>query len=168
MKEILKRINDSQLSPNEYFLLYGLVYNLTVDNVDTEQTIKGLEEKGHMLDGVVVSSLFDEEQEDASIHMKAVQFAQIFPPIHLPTGVHARGKLYPLKQKLKAFLRIYNYDWDVIYEAADRYVKRYRDKGYSYMQNAPNFVLDKNGDSALALECDILQYNNVEDDNESI
>ncbi len=170
MKEILDKIIESGLTPNQYFLLYGLANKVSVPGIDEKAEIDILENLGHISNGEVTSDLFDERGEELGFHMKAVNYSRLFPPIILPTGVHARGKLHPVKTKLKAFIKAFPHDWDVIYQATEKYIERYRQAGYLYMQNASNFIFDKNGDSTLALEIDTLEYTASSGgiDNESI
>lgn len=156
MTELLNKINNSGLSPNEYFLLFSLINNLEVTNIDKEEEYKKLEKKGHLNNKEFTDSLLIKELSEQGLKMRVVEYMQIFPPIILPTGVHARGKLSPVLSKFKIFLELYNYDFPTIYAATEQYVTRYREQGYKYMQNASNFLLDKNGDSTLALECDTL------------
>lgn len=160
LKELVNKINDSGLSPNQYFTLYCLLNKLRLKTVDIKAELAGLEGTGHIQGGEITSKLFDEEEEEKGLHMRTVDFLQIFPPIYIPgTTIHARGKLHPVKLKLKAFIKTYNYDWDIIYEATDRFIRRHAENGYDYMQCASTFIFDKNGDSTLALECDTLEYN---------
>lgn len=163
MTEILKRINESGLSPNQYFLIFALTNKLDILNFDIETEKLILEEKGY-IEG---NELVNKELNEQALNAKAIQFSRYFPPIRLPSGVHARGRLYQIKQKLSIFLQQYSYDWDTIFQATEKYVHFYRSKGYMYMQNASNFILDKNGDSTLALECDSLAETEAVD-NESI
>lgn len=157
MLELLNKINESGLSPNQYFLIFAIRHKVELKNLDLDKEKEMLEAMGYLKDGELIDdSIVSKHLSEQALRMKAIQFSQIFPPVILNTGVHARGKLAPIRQKLGLFLLQYNYDWDQIYAAANQYINRYKAKGYSYMQNASNFILDKNGDSTLALECDTL------------
>lgn len=160
MTEVIKKINESGLSPNQFILLYCLYHELQVKGIDLEAEKRVLIEKGHLNeDGSLgVSQIISKELEEQALLSKTREFARLFPPIILPTKLPARGKLSQVKLKLKLFLQSYSYDWDLIYTATEQYVSRYRDEGYKYMQNASNFILDKNGDSSLAIECETLEY----------
>lgn len=169
MTEIIQKINESGLSPNQYFLLYALINKLELKTVDIEQETAILESLGHVDEGVITSSLFDKEMEEKGFKSRVTTYMRIFPCKYLPSGAHARGKDSPVITKLKAFMRAYPYDWDLIYRATEAYVERYKKTGYLYMQNASSFVFDKNGDSTLALECDtILEYNKENEDDFAI
>lgn len=153
MIDTLRKINESGLSPNQYFLLFALKNDVEIQNINIEQEKKVLEDMGYM-----DNSLLDQEMSEQAFKMKAIYYIQLFPPIVLPTGVHARGRLSQIIQKLKIFVNTYPHSWEKIYEATQKYIDRYRSNGYRFMQNASNFLLDKNGDSTLALECDTLEH----------
>lgn len=155
MLEILKKINESGLSPNQYFLLYALKASLRVDNIDLETEMLALKEGGYLEEDNQFLSM---ELNEQAFQHKATQLSQYFPPMILPTGLPARGKKSQVVSKLKVFVSTYPYDWDTIFSATQKYVARYRLQKFLYMQNASNFILDKNGDSTLALECDTLDY----------
>lgn len=160
MLEVIKKINETPLSPNQYLLLYALHHNVELKNVDIETEKQSLIEKGYLNNdhSLIDTELVSKELEEKAILEQTRRICSYFPPIILPTGLPARGKHSQIKLKLKIFLQTYNYSWTTIYEATERYVNRYREQRYKYMQNASNFILDKNGDSTLATECEILEH----------
>ncbi len=158
MTEILEKIKNSGLSPNQFFLLYAMTKGITAA-VSTESDIKVLEDGGFIKNGDVINDIFT-DPEGPGFHMRCVNYVRYFPPIVLPSGIHARGKMTPVKVKLKAFIKAYPYDWDLIYTATEKYVVRQAHDGYRFMQTASSFIFDKNGDSTLALECDTVEYMN--------
>lgn len=150
-------------------LLYSIINKVELNNIDIDQETAVLESLGHIEEGVITSNLFDQELEEKGFRSRVVTYMRLFPCRHLPSGVHARGKESPVIVKLKAFIKAYPYDWDLIYRATEAYVARYKPTGYLYMQNASSFVFDKNGDSTLAIECDtILEYNKENSDDFAI
>jgi hypothetical protein len=163
LTEILNQINESGLSPNQFFLLYAIKNRLELKNIDTEKEKAYLEDKGYLTDELVLNDIFEYQREEEEFNKKATAFQLIFPLAIIPTSrIPARAKKSQVRDKLKAFLKLYKYDWDVIYAAAEQYVDRYKADDYRWMQTASTFILDKNGDSALATECDIIGYNRKE------
>jgi uncharacterized metal-binding protein len=56
----------------------------------------------------------------------------------------------------------YNYDWDTILKATEKYVQEYQRQNYQYMRTAMYFikkVIDGTSVSELANYCDIVQNN---------
>lgn len=171
MTEIVKKINASELSPNSYFLLHSIVnsidYKLNIDKGKEKIKLRALgylekdipTKKAFELFGEVLDEDFQKqkEREEKAMLMNALRISQFFPPIYLPSGAHSRGFLGTVKDRLKAFVQIYPYDWDTIFKATESYIERYKEKGYKYMRNCPNFILNEKGESALHLECEIIQ-----------
>lgn len=166
------------MSPNDYITLLYLKlkteddlwfdYGASLDSLTKKKYIdedKNLTMKGQKLFQTAVLDLqFHENKklEDKALTLSTIKFIQIFPPIILPSGSPARGGLAVVKNKLKSFMANYQYDWDIIYSAANNYVKRYAEKNYKFMRNCPNFIFNSQGESLLALECDIVQNSNSE------
>lgn len=165
MVELIKKINKSGLSPNQYILLYSLKSGINVENFDIDSEIEILKKMGKITNsGEIKDDLFSLELEEKALETHARRIQQIFPPVILGTGIPARGKLHQIKIKLRAFLENYNYDWDLIYAGCKKYVARYKEKKWLFMQNLSTFILDANGDSSLALECDTIEHNHEKDD----
>lgn len=161
MVDVIKKINETDLSPNQYLLLYALHNKLELKNIDLEAETKQLIAKGQLNDsgGLLSYNITSLELEEKALEACILRYQRVFPPIRLGTAnIPARSKMSQLKIKTKIFLNTYQYDWDTIYEATRQYVERAQSERYRYMQNASSFLLDKNGDSTLALECEILQH----------
>ena len=171
----LKSIIESKLTPNEYVVLLHF-RNGIKDQLwfEYESILEQLKSKKYLNDDESVTSktlkLFDADVLDISYHenktledkaltLSTLKFIQIFPPIILPSGVHARGGMTTVKTRLKSFISTFGFDWDIIYQAANNYVNRYEQQNYKYMKNCPNFIFNKDGESTLALECDTVENN---------
>lgn len=171
MKELITRIINSGVSADKYVALYCIYhkipYEFSKDGLDGYLDAKGkLTPKG--LD-IIQDPLLDfdfhkmKQIEDKEFTLNTIRIQQIFPPIHLKFGVHARGHLVVARARLKQFLELYSYGWEDIYEATKNYVDRLKESGYAYMRSCPNFILNKDGESLLALECDIIKHTKTED-----
>jgi len=99
----------------------------------------------------------DRETEEKALTHQAARLSQLFPLL-LPNGRYGRSASMKLvKDRLKAFLRLYTYDWDIIFEATASYVDRCRAGNFAYMKPVHNFILKDDEESTLALECEIVE-----------
>lgn len=174
----LNKLVESKLDPNDYIVLLYLNMNSKEELwFNYETSLESLTKKKYIDENrnltskakkLFQSSILDlqfhesKKIEDKALTMATIKFIQIFPPIILPSGSPARGGLLIVKNRLKSFIENYQYDWDIIYSAANNYVKRYAEKNYKFMRNCPNFIFNSQGESLLALECDIVQHSNSE------
>jgi hypothetical protein len=89
-------------------------------------------------------------------------YISIFPTQKLPNGKYARGNKKNIQENFIWFFQEYNYDWDVIIKATEKYVQEYQRQNYQYMRTAMYFikkVIDGTSVSELANYCDIVQNN---------
>lgn len=78
---------------------------------------------------------------------------QIFPPKVRSGGGLVRSSLKDTTDKLKKFLKKYNYPYDVILQATANYVHEKEANNYEYMKQLAYFI-EKDGVSLLAAECE--------------
>jgi hypothetical protein len=87
-------------------------------------------------------------------------YNDIFPAIKLPTGKYARSNVKNLKNAFKWFFDNFDYSWDVIFEATEKYIYDFEMQGFKYMRTAQYFIrkqdTDKSWSSDLANYCDIV------------
>lgn len=162
MHNLIEKIERSNLSPNQYFLLFCLKNGIK-PITESAEDIRILETKGYLGPNKHILPKYgevfaDPEMEEKALTNNAVRFSRIFPPMILPSGAHSRGHLNVIKPKLKAFIDVYNFDWETIFQAAENYVTRFKQKNYNYMRNCPNFVFNKDGESLLSLECEVVEH----------
>ena len=171
MKELIEKIFSTDLTPNQYFLLYALRNGLNVEyNFNPTIEKKNLKIKEYLdnngnltkkcsilddpLDLLYHSSI---ELEESTLNHKAIEIMQTFPVIRLTYG-YARGSLKLVKERLRIFLNTYDYSWETVLKASQNYVTHWSQNGYKYMKSCPNFIFS-DGDSTLSKECDIIEHN---------
>lgn len=172
MKELIEKVFSTDLTPNQYFLLYCLRNGINVEfNFNPTIERKNLKSKGYITDSGSLTNkcdLFDDpldlifhasiEIEEKILNDRAIEMMQIFPIMRLKYGGYARGSLKAVKDRLRTFLSIYTYDWDLVLKAARNYVKHWEENSFKFMKSCPNFVYAE-GDSTLSKECDIIEHN---------
>ena len=96
-------------------------------------------------------------------------YVNIFPNKKLSSGKYARVPAKNLENAFRWFFETYNYDWETIFLATQKYVHEYESKNYDYMRTAQYFLrkqnVDKSWDSDLATYCEFLKDNPDEDNN---
>ena len=90
-------------------------------------------------------------------------YVEIFPNIKLSSGKYARVNAKNLEAPFKWFFETYDYDWETIIAATERYIDEYSIRRYEYMRTAQYFIrkqnIDKSFESDLATYCEILKTN---------
>jgi len=90
-------------------------------------------------------------------------YVEVFPNKKLPSGKYARVPAKNLENAFRWFFENFDYDWQTIYKATDRYVTEYEGRQYAYMRNSQYFLrkqnLDKSFESELANYCEYIQSN---------
>ena len=91
---------------------------------------------------------------------KIQEYVEIFPNRKLSSGKYARVNPKNLETSFRWFFETYNYNWDMIITATEKYVDEYSIRNYEYMRTAQYFLrkqtLDKAFDSELATYCDLI------------
>lgn len=99
---------------------------------------------------------------------KIQEFVNIFPNKKLSSGKYARVNPKNLESTFRWFFETYDYDWETIIAATEKYVDEYSLKNYEFMRTAQYFVrkqnIDKSFDSDLATYCELLK-SGYDDDN---
>lgn len=173
MKQFVEQINKTDLTPNQYSLLYCLVHGLNLDlNFNPEIERRSLKAKGYIdSDNQLTEKCqiilkedpldpfyhADFALEDKQLTVFAAKLNRLYPLL-LPSGIHGRcPSIKLLKDRLKAFMRYYDFDLDTIYEATDNYIGRCQASNFRYMKPLANFILKDGEESTLSLECEIIQ-----------
>ena len=88
------------------------------------------------------------------------KYNEIFPNKKLSSGKYARVNPKSLENAFRWFFENYNYTWETILKATQRYVDEYSIQRYDYMRTSQYFVrkqnVDKSWDSDLATYCEFL------------
>ena len=96
------------------------------------------------------------------------EFNEIVPKKKLPSGKYARVNVKTLETTFRWFFKEYDYDWETIIKATEKYVEEYSLQNYSFMRTAQYFVrkqnIDKSFDSDLATYCDMVLSGDDEND----
>jgi hypothetical protein len=96
-------------------------------------------------------------------------YNSIFPNKKLPSGKYARVASKNLEFAFKWFFVNYNYSWDLIIEATEKYVDEFSVRNYEYMRTSQYFIrkqtLDKTFESELANYCELIKSGEIADNN---
>jgi hypothetical protein len=88
------------------------------------------------------------------------KYSDIFPSIKLSSGKYARSNPKNLENAFRWFFENYDYEWETILLATNKYVLEYRQVNYQYMRTSQYFVrkqsTDKTWDSDLADYCEMI------------
>jgi hypothetical protein len=89
-----------------------------------------------------------------------LNYLEIFPNKKLNSGKPARVNVKNLEGAFKWFFETYDYSWETILNATEKYVSEYELKRYEYMRNSQYFIrkqnLDKSFESDLATYCELV------------
>ena len=187
MEEIFNRLIKEDLSPNTYYVLHCMKEKIVPNQfVNAALESKRLQKYHWITEDLELtpkSNIFMEEingffrksKKKTSrdlmgdeFSQKILEYVNIFPNKKLSSGKYARVNPKNLESTFRWFFETYDYDWDTIISATERYVDEYSLKNYEFMRTAQYFVrkqnIDKSFDSDLATYCDLKQ-SGYDDDN---
>ena len=84
------------------------------------------------------------------------QFLNIFPKGKLPNGKYARGNKKSIEENFKWFFQEYDFEWNTILLATQKYVDDFYSDNYKYMRTSMYFIkklIDGTVQSELATYC---------------
>lgn len=180
MKEIFKKLADMGITPNAFYILdcvkEGIVPNTYVKaSLEVTRLIKDnwLTQNLELTDKSVIftteiDGYFKRSKKKTSTDLLGHNFMQnieayvhIFPNKKLSSGKYARVPAKNLESGFRWFFETYDYDWETIFQATQKYVGEYESKNYEYMRTAQYFLrkqnVDKSWDSDLATYCEYLK-----------
>lgn len=187
MEEIFNRLIKEDLSPNTYYVLHCMKEKIVPNQfVNAALESKRLQKDHWITEDLQLtakSNIFMEEingffrksKKKTSrdlmgdeFSQKILEYVNIFPNKKLSSGKYARVNPKNLESTFRWFFETYDYNWDTIISATERYVDEYSLKNYEFMRTAQYFVrkqnMDKSFDSDLATYCDLKQ-SGYDDDN---
>jgi hypothetical protein len=89
------------------------------------------------------------------------KYRELFPKKKLPSGKLARNNVKTLTDNFKWFFSTYDYTWEEIIKATERYIKEYREKDWQYMKTSQYFISKQDKHkvkvSELADYCDMIR-----------
>jgi hypothetical protein len=182
MTDIFTRLIQEDLTPNTYYVLHCIREKIVPHKfVNKELECKRLQSNLWLTENLQLTSkslIFMEEingyfkrtKKKTSQDLMGKDFianiegyVEIFPNIKLSSGKYARVNAKNLEAPFKWFFETYDYDWETILKATERYVDEYSIRRYEYMRTAQYFIrkqnIDKSFESDLATYCEILKTN---------
>ena len=186
MTEIFNKLIENSLTPNSFYVLYCIKENLIPHNsINKELECKRLQmnqwlsESFELTDKSIIfiieiDGYFKKSKKKTSKDLMGYNFMQnieayvnIFPNKKLSSGKYARVPAKNLENAFRWFFDTYNYNWETIFQATQKYVLEYESKNYDYMRTAQYFLrkqnIDKSWDSDLATYCEFLKDTPDED-----
>ena len=186
MKEIFDKLIKNELTPNSFYVLYCIKEKIVPNKfVNKSLEVKRLQQNNWLKDNLDLTSkslIFMEEiggyfkkskkksakaimGDDFSICIKS--YNQIFPSKKLGSGKYARVNAKNLEPGFRWFFENFDYSWETIYKATNKYVKAYELQNYNYMRTSQYFIrkqnVDKTWESDLANYCEMVSAEDYQD-----
>lgn len=185
MEEIYLRLLKMGLSPNAFYVLHCINKSMIPANfvnakIETKRLVADnwlteslkLTEKS-LIFMEEIESFFKKTKKKTSTDLMGSDFAEnmqtyveLFPNRKLPSGKYARTTIKNLESSFKWFFENYNYSWDTILKATEKYVDEFSIRSYNFMRTSQYFIrkqnIDKSFESELANYCELVE--NQEDD----
>lgn len=179
MEEIFNRLIKEELMPNTYYVLHCIKEKVIPNKfVNKELEISRLKANDWLTEDLVLTAkslIFIEEinsffkktkkktvsalMGDNYIDMM-LAYLEIFPNRKLNSGKPARVNVKNLEGAFKWFFETYDYSWEIVLKATEKYVSEYEMKRFEYMRNSQYFIrkqnLDKSFESDLATYCELV------------
>jgi hypothetical protein len=186
MTEIFTKLIQNGLTPNAFYVLHCIKEKIVPHKfVNKELECKRLQSNAWLTNDLQltdksiiftteIDGYFKKSKKKTSKDLMGHNFVQnieayvnIFPNKKLSSGKYARVPPKNLESGFRWFFDTFNYSWETIFEATQKYVNEYESKNYDFMRNSQYFLrkqcLDKSWDSDLATYCEFLN-NNPDDD----
>jgi len=186
MKEIFDKLVKNELTPNSFYVLHCIKEKIVPNKfVNKSLEVKRLQQEGWLKENLDLTSkslIFIEEIEgyfkkSKKKSAKAIMgddfivciksYNNIFPSKKLGSGKYARVNAKNLESGFRWFFENFNYSWEIIYKATNKYVKDYELQNYDYMRTSQYFIrkqnVDKTWESDLANYCEIVSAKDYQD-----
>jgi hypothetical protein len=187
MIEIFNKLIKEDLTPNAYYVLHCIKEKIVPHNfvnrsleVTKLKSNKWLNEDLSLTSKSIIfigeiNSFFKRTKKKTSqdllgqnFNTSIQEYIEIFPNRKLSSGKYARTTPKNLETSFRWFFENYDYDWETIIKATEKYVDEYSIRNYEFMRTAQYFIrkqnIDKSFESDLATYCDIV--NNSSDDSD--
>ena len=185
MQELFNKLIKEGLSPNSLYVLYCIHSKIVPsDLVNSAIEITKLKSGNYLTESLELSEnslkfiqeiegYFKKSKKKTSKTLMGDEFLEniktyneCFPATKLPSGVYARVNVKSLENAFRWFFEEFNYSWDVVIQATEKYVEEYSINRYNYMRNSQYFIrkqnTDKTWDSTLATYCDMISQDDYE------
>src|SRR3989304_2666347 len=156
MEKIFQRLNKERLTPNQWYVLFcarekiapsgvniylelrGLVPEWIEDSVPTARALSLLMDIDDEFKGKIPKK--DEELMGKNYMDSIKKYRDMFPVGKLPSGKYARDSMKNLEGHFRWFFKNFEYDWDTVFKATEKYVSEYRDDSYKFMRTSKYFI----------------------------
>jgi hypothetical protein len=182
MEEIFNKLIKENLTPNTYYVLHCIREKVVPNNfVNKELECKRLQKDQWLTESLQLTSksiifmdeingYFKRSKKKTSKDLmgsdflvKIQEYVNIFPNRKLDSGKYARVNVKNLEPAFRWFFENYDYDWDTILKATEKYVDEYSVRNYKYIRNSQYFIrkqnVDKTFESDLATYCELVNTN---------
>ena len=182
MTEIFNRLIQENLTPNAYYILHCIKEKVVPKKfVNKELECKRLQSDAWLTADLQLTSksiIFMEEiggyfkrttkkvSKDlmgAEFMQKIQEYVDIFPNRKLPSGKYAKTTAKNLESAFRWLFDTYDFSWELILEATEKYVKDYEMRNFEYMRTSQYFIrkqnIDKSFESELANYCELMKTN---------
>jgi hypothetical protein len=187
MIEIFMKGIQQGLTPNTFYVLYCIKENIIPHNsINKELECKRLQKEGWLTEDLQLTNLsliftteidgyFKKSKKKTSKDLLGHNFMQnieayvkIFPNKKLSSGKYGRVPAKNLENSFRWFFENYNYSWETIFKATQKYVNEYETRNYEFMRNCQYFLrkqnpLDKTWESDLSIHCEYINDNPDDD-----
>ena len=186
MTDIFTRLIQEGLTPNTYYVLHCIREKIVPHkSVNKELECKRLQTDQWLTESLELTSkslIFMEEingyfkktKKKTSQDLMGQDFVrniekyvEIFPNKKLSSGKYARVNAKNLEAPFRWFFENYDYSWEEINKATERYVDEFSIRRYEFMRTAQYFVrkqnIDKSFESDLATYCEIIRSGDDEE-----
>jgi len=186
MTEIFNRLVKENITPNAYYVLHCIKDKIVPQKfINKELQVEKLKRDNWLNENLTLtpkSIIFIEElngffkkskKKTSQILLgqdfidKIQEYVEIFPNRKLSSGKYARVHAKNLEVSFRWFFENYDYEWQAILSATEKYVDEYSIRNYEYMRTAQYFIrkqsIDKSFESDLATYCDLINNSSEED-----
>lgn len=186
MTDIFTRLIQEGLTPNTYYVLHCIREKVVPHkSVNKELECKRLQTDHWLTENLELTSkslIFMEEingyfkrtKKKTSQDLMGQDFVrniekyvEIFPNKKLSSGKYARVNAKNLEAPFRWFFENYDYDWEEIMKATEKYVDEFSIRRYEFMRTAQYFIrkqnIDKSFESDLATYCEIIRSGDDEE-----
>jgi hypothetical protein len=186
MTDIFIRLVQEGLTPNTYYVLHCIREKIVPHKfVNKELECKRLQLDNWLTENLQltgkslifmeeINGYFKKTKKKTSQDLMGQDFVrniekyvEIFPNKKLSSGKYARVNAKNLEAPFRWFFDTYNYDWETILKATERYVDEFSVRRYEFMRTAQYFIrkqnIDKTFESDLATYCEIIRNGDDEE-----
>lgn len=185
MQEVFNKIVKAGLTPNAFYVLYCIHNKIVPDKIiSSSLEVTKLKSGNYLTEDLQLSDntlifmqeiegYFKKSKKKTSKTLMGDDFLdniktynECFPATKLPSGVYARVNVKSLENAFRWFFETFDYSWETVMQATEKYVEEYAISRYNYMRNSQYFVrkqnADKTYDSTLATYCDMVSQDDYE------